>query len=372
MWILVGIFLGVFGVILLYLLVLLVASLWVKPGKEYEKYSSFYGWLVVSAAAIALFLGRVRVKVSGLEKIPKKGRFLFVCNHLSNYDPVVVWRYLPGSRVAFLCKKEVFSIPVLGKLIQKCCFRVMDRENVRNALTAIGKSAELLERGEVSIGVYPATFLDQFRKEHKNVLLFDCGDISQGTPYYNMFRGEVEVKLMNEMGYDAMTIGNHEFDFDLDNMALLFKMAKFPVVCSNYNLDATVLKDLVKPYVILKRFGLKIGVFGLGAKPEGLIQANKCVGVVYEDPIEVSNKVAALLKEKGCDLVVCLSHLGIQMDRELVAKTRNIDVILGGHSHTFMKGPENYQNVDGKEVPVMHTGKSGVRVGRLNLTLKRK
>jgi 5'-nucleotidase len=217
-----------------------------------------------------------------------------------------------------------------------------------------------------------ATFLDQFRKEHKNVLLFDCGDISQGTPYYNMFRGEVEVKLMNEMGYNAMTIGNHEFDFDLDNMALLFKMAKFPVVCSNYNLDATVLKDLVKPYVILKRFGLKIGVFGLGAKPEGLIQANKCVGVVYEDPIEVSNKVAALLKEKGCDLVVCLSHLGIQMDRELVAKTRNIDVILGGHSHTFMKGPENYQNVDGKEVPVMHTGKSGVRVGRLNLTLKRK
>ena len=188
---------------------------------------------------------------------------------------------------------------------------------------------------------------------------YDCGDISQGTPYYNMFRGEVEVKLMNEMGYDAMTIGNHEFDFDLDNMALLFKMAKFPVVCSNYNLDATVLKDLVKPYVILKRFGLKIGVFGLGAKPEGLIQANKCVGAVYEDPIEVSNKVAALLKEKGCDLVVCLSHLGIQMDRELVAKTRNIDVILGGHSHTFMEGPENYQNVDGKEVPVMHTGKSG-------------
>ena len=217
-----------------------------------------------------------------------------------------------------------------------------------------------------------ATFLKDFRTKNPDVLLFDCGDISQGTPYYNLFRGEVEVRMMNLMGYDAMTIGNHEFDFDLDNMALLFKMAKFPVVCSNYNLDATVLKDLVKPYVILKRFGLKIGVFGLGAKPEGLIQANKCVGVVYEDPIEVSNKVAALLKEKGCDLVVCLSHLGIQMDRELVAKTRNIDVIWGGHSHTFMKGPENYQNVDGKEVPVMHTGKSGVRVGRLNLTLKRK
>lgn len=217
-----------------------------------------------------------------------------------------------------------------------------------------------------------ATFLDRFRKEHKNVLLFDCGDISQGTPYYNMFQGEVEVKLMNEIGYDAMTIGNHEFDFGLDNMARLFKMANFPVVCANYNLDATPLKGIVKPYVILERYGLKIGVFGLGAKPEGLIQANKCEGVVYENPIEVSNEIAALLKKKGCDVIVCLSHLGIQMDERLVAKTRNIDVILGGHSHTFMKGPKTYLNMDGKEVPLMHSGKSGVRVGRLNLTLKRK
>ena len=125
-----------------------------------------------------------------------------------------------------------------------------------------------------------AVFLEQFRKEHKNVLLFDCGDISQGTPYYNMFRGEVEVKLMNEMGYDAMTIGNHEFDFDVDNMERIFKMANFPVVCANYNLDATVLKDIVKPYVVLEKYGLRIGVFGLGPQPEGMIQANKCEGVV--------------------------------------------------------------------------------------------
>lgn len=218
-----------------------------------------------------------------------------------------------------------------------------------------------------------ATFLEQFRKKHENVLLFDCGDISQGTPYYNMFRGEVEIKLMNEMGYDVMTIGNHEFDFDVDNMARIFKMANFPIVCANYNLDATALKDIVKPYVILEKYGLKIGVFGLGAKPEGLIQVNKCEGVVYEDPILVSNEIATLLKEEeGCDLVVCLSHLGIQMDEHLVAGTRNIDVILGGHSHTFMKGPKTYLNMDGKKVPVMHTGKSGVRVGRLDLTLKHK
>ena len=218
-----------------------------------------------------------------------------------------------------------------------------------------------------------AAFLEEFRKDHKNVLLFDCGDISQGTPYYNMFRGEVEIKLMNEMGYDAMTIGNHEFDFDVDNMARIFKMADFTVVCANYNLDATVLKDIVKPYVVLEKYGLRIGVFGLGTQPEGMIQANKCEGVVYEDPIRVSNEIATLLKEEeGCDLVVCLSHLGIQMDEHLVAGTHNIDVILGGHSHTFMEGPKTYLNMDGKEVPVMHTGKNGVRVGRLDLTLKHK
>ena len=167
-----------------------------------------------------------------------------------------------------------------------------------------------------------------------------------------MFKGEVEVNLMNEMGYDAMTIGNHEFDFGLDNMARL--------------------KDLVKPYVILERFGLKVGVFGLGAKPEGLIQANKCEGVIYQDPIAVSNEIAEQLKEEGCDVIVCLSHLGIQMDEKLVANTRNIDVILGGHSHTFMEGPKNYLNIDGKNVPVMHTGKNGIYVGRLDLTLNKK
>lgn len=217
-----------------------------------------------------------------------------------------------------------------------------------------------------------ATFLDRLRKDHKNIVLFDCGDFSQGTPYYNMFRGEVEIKLMNAMGYDVVTIGNHEFDFGLDNMARLFRMAEFPVVCANYDLEATVLKDIVKPYVILERDGLKIGVFGLGIQPEGMIQGDKCEGVIYKDPIRVSNDVAGLLKAKGCDLVVCLSHLGIQMDERLVARTRHIDVVLGGHSHTLMKGPKKYLNMDGKEVSIMHSGKSGVRVGRLDLTLKRK
>lgn len=219
-----------------------------------------------------------------------------------------------------------------------------------------------------------ATFLKDFRKDHPDVLLFDCGDISQGTPYYNEFQGEVEIKLMNEMKYDAMTIGNHEFDFDLPNMARLFKMANFPVVCSNYDVSATVLKDLVKPYIIIERSGAKIGVLGLGAKLEGLVQATKCVGVIYNDPVQAANDVAAKLKEQGCDAVVCLSHLGVEYDRdELIPQTRNIDIVLGGHSHTFMQEPENTnKNLDGRIVPLLHTGANGIYVGKVELPINKK
>ena len=220
-----------------------------------------------------------------------------------------------------------------------------------------------------------ATFIKEARKINPNLLLFDCGDISQGTPYYNLFQGEVEVKMMNLMGYDAMTIGNHEFDFGLENMARLFRMANFPVVCSNYDVTGTVLEGLVKPYTTFNRNGLKIGVFGLAPKMEGLVQADKCEGVVYNDPIEAAQKMADLLKnEEGCDVVICLSHLGYQLknapcDEELAQKTNHIDAILGGHTHTFMKEPAVYLNKDGRNVSVMHTGKSGIYVGMLKLTL---
>lgn len=220
-----------------------------------------------------------------------------------------------------------------------------------------------------------ATLIKEARAVNPDLLLFDCGDISQGTPYYNLFQGEVEIKMMNLMGYDAMTIGNHEFDFGLENMARLFRMANFPVVCANYDVTGTVLEGLVKPYITLKRNGLKIGVFGLSPKMEGLVQADKCEGVVYSDPIEAAQKMVDLLRNKEeCDVIICLSHLGYQLknapcDEVLAQKTDHIDAILGGHTHTFMKEPAIYLNKDGKNVPVLHTGKSGIYVGMLKLTL---
>lgn len=141
--------------------------------------------------------------------------------------------------------------------------------------------------------------------------------------------------MMNLMGYDAMTIGNHEFDFGLENMAELFRMADFPVVCSNYDVTGTVLEGLVKPYITLVREGVKIGIFGLAPKMEGLVQADKCVGIVYNDPIKVAQEMTDLLREKeNCEVVICMSHLGIRSanpegasDENLVGKTRGIDVI---------------------------------------------
>lgn len=220
-----------------------------------------------------------------------------------------------------------------------------------------------------------ATFIKEARKLNPDLLLFDCGDISQGTPYYNLFKGEVEIKMMNLMGYDAMTIGNHEFDFGLENMARLFRMARFPVVCANYDVTGTVLEGLVKPYVVLKRQGLRIGVFGLAPKMEGLVQAEKCEGIVYNDPIEAAQKTADLLKtQEDCDVVICLSHLGYQLfsavsDVELVTKTCNIDAVLGGHTHTFMKAPAFFLNKEEVSVPVLHSGKSGIYVGMLKMTV---
>lgn len=219
--------------------------------------------------------------------------------------------------------------------------------------------------------------IGQERQKNPDLLLFDSGDFSQGSSYYSMFKGDVEVGLMNMMRYDAATIGNHEFDFGMENMARLFRMADFPIVCANYDFTGTCVEGLVKPYVVIRRNGVKIGVFGLSPKMKGLVSDKNCVGVKYLDPVKAAQKTADLLKNKEkCDLVVCISHLGWNIggddDVLMMKNTRNIDIVLGGHSHSYFKQEKWVKNLDGVSVPNDQNGKSGIFVGRLEVEMKKK
>ncbi len=222
-----------------------------------------------------------------------------------------------------------------------------------------------------------AEMIRQERKTNPGLLLLDSGDFSQGSPYYSMFMGDVEIELMNKMGYDAATIGNHEFDYGLENMARIFKMASFPIVCANYDFSGTCLEKIVKPYTIIRRDGLKIGIFGIAPQLEGLVSLKNCVGVKYLNPIEKAQEMADLLKNKEkCDLVICLSHLGWgsggESDKAMMSKTRNIDIVLGGHTHTHFKEMQFVKNLDGKEIGNDQNGKSGIFVGRILIDMKKK
>ena len=219
--------------------------------------------------------------------------------------------------------------------------------------------------------------LEQERMVTPDLLLFDCGDFSQGSSYYTMFKGDVEVGLMNRMHYDAATIGNHEFDFGLDNMIRLFKMANFPIVCANYDFGDTELKDIVKPYIVLKRNGLKIGVFGLCPKLNGLVSTKNYGPLVYQNPAEAAEKVVRDLRQKEkCDVVICLSHLGWEIedycDNDLIRNTEGIDLVLGGHSHTYATTIYHVADRSGRQVPVDHEGKHGAFVGKLVLSFDKK
>ena len=215
------------------------------------------------------------------------------------------------------------------------------------------------------------------RRQHPDLLLFDSGDFSQGSGYYTLFKGEVEIGLMNQMGYDAATIGNHEFDFGLDNMARLFRMAKFPIVCSNYDCTGSVLEGLVKPYVVLKRNGVKIGVFALSPILKGLVSAKNYGALKFLDPAETAQKYIDILRQQEkCDVVICISHLGWSSDnysdQSFLSAVEGCDLVLGGHSHTYMKKLEYAPDKTGKLIPVDQNGKAGVFIGKLVLTLEKK
>ncbi len=218
--------------------------------------------------------------------------------------------------------------------------------------------------------------LKEERKKNPDLLYFDSGDFFQGSAYFTMFKGDVEIGLMNLMGIDATTIGNHEFDFGLDNMAEMFKKANFPILCSNYDFTGTVMEGVTKPWIIIKRNGVKIGVFAVCPKMKGLVSDKNCPGVRYLDPARVALETATMLKqEKKCDMVICISHLGWNSnrgddDQYMIQGSRNIDLVLGGHTHTYMEKLEYWNNMDGKPVAVDQNGKANIFVGRIVVDLK--
>jgi len=196
-----------------------------------------------------------------------------------------------------------------------------------------------------------AKLIQQIREEGHEVLLLDCGDIFQGTPYFNVYGGELEFKLMSEMGYDAATLGNHDFDGGLNGLKKQLPHAKFPILCANYDFSETELAGKFAPYKIVDKGQWKVGILGIGIELDGLVPEALYGATKYQDPIEAANKYAALLKqEKNCDLVICLSHLGYKYsgnkisDQVLASQSENIDIILGGHTHTFMEKPDEIKN----------------------------
>lgn len=223
-----------------------------------------------------------------------------------------------------------------------------------------------------------AVLIEKIRKQQENVLLLDCGDMFQGTPYFNFFGGELEFKLMSEMKYDAATIGNHDFDAGIDGLHKQMGLASFEIINCNYNFDDTVMNGQVKPYKVFQKGDIKVGVLGVGIELDSLVPKSLYKETKYLDPIQQANKYAKILKQDlGCHYVICLSHLGYKYkenkvsDHDLAADTQNIDLILGGHTHTFLKAPTIIGNKVGKQVHINQVGWAGLVLGQMQVNFER-
>jgi 5'-nucleotidase len=224
-----------------------------------------------------------------------------------------------------------------------------------------------------------ATIIKNIREEGNQVLLLDAGDIFQGTPYFNVYGGELEFKLMSEMKYDASTIGNHDFDNGLDGLVKQLPHANFPFIVSNYDFSDTEMEGNYLKYKVFNKGGIKVGVFGIGIELEGLVSKNMYGNTLYQNPIEKSNYYADLLKNSlDCDLVICLSHLGFKYntkkmsDKLLASQTKNIDLIIGGHTHTFLNKPVIVENLESENVQIAQVGYAGINIGRIDYFFNRK
>jgi 5'-nucleotidase len=224
-----------------------------------------------------------------------------------------------------------------------------------------------------------ATLIQQVRRQQPNLLLLDSGDIFQGTPYFNFFGGELEFKLMSQMGYDAATFGNHDFDNGLAGLQRQLPHAAFPFLSANYDFSNTILKNQFAPYRVFDKQGLKVGVFALGIELAGLVDPRNYGNTVYLDPLQrAADMVKQLREQEKCQLVICLSHLGYKYvndkvdDRKLAQQVSGIDLILGGHTHTFMTEPEKITHASGHETLINQVGWAGINVGRIDYVFTRK
>jgi 5'-nucleotidase len=223
-----------------------------------------------------------------------------------------------------------------------------------------------------------ANYITSVRKNAKNVLLLDCGDIFQGTPYFNMFGGEPEFKLMSMMKYDAATMGNHDFDNGLEGFDRMLKHADFPFICSNYNFNDTLLYNKTKPYTIVNKGPLKIGIIGIGVELKGLVGDTNYGNTQWTEPIQVVNKYAPMLKhDMKCNMVICLSHIGYSYDSNqisdiaLASEIKDVDLILGGHTHTFLKEPTRLKNASEESVWISQAGWAGICMGHLEFEFEK-
>jgi len=222
------------------------------------------------------------------------------------------------------------------------------------------------------------SLVSNIRKENPNTLLLDAGDIFQGTPYFNFYGGELEFKLMSKLGYDAATIGNHDFDNGIDGLLAQLPNADFPFLNANYDFTNTVLEGRINPYKVFIKDGVRIGVFGVGIELQGLVSKKHYKETRYLDPVDITRQTVERLKnEEKCELIICLSHLGYHYkgekisDLQLAAKTKDIDLIIGGHTHTFLPKPTVVKNSEEKNVLVNQVGWAGINLGRIDFFLDR-
>jgi len=282
-----------------------------------------------------------------------------------------------SSRGIFLWAGNSLTAPLLDPLAGETLITIIHTNDTHSQIDPFPADDSLYPgKGGVA---RRATLVKRVRQENPNTLLIDAGDAFQGTPYFNFYKGEVEYKSMSQIGYDAATIGNHEFDNGIAALAAAMKFANFDIVSSNYDFHGTLLEKRVKRYIVREVAGVRIGLFGLGISPAGLITPENFNGVTYNDPVQTARDLVKELREtEHCSLVLCMSHLGYYEkpkekqigDTQLAAQVDGIDFIASGHTHTFMQKPVIQKQPSGKETIIFQVGKSGINLGRVDFTMK--